>query len=126
MGGAQPLAITMNGGVALCVEVDPHRIERRLETGYVMDSTDDLDEALRLGRGKPVLGLADKRGVGDEGRDQRAAAGQEVIAGDISGLLVADKLAVGLHAFQDRVPERVRKRQSRPDNPPIQGGANQG
>jgi urocanate hydratase len=47
MGGAQPLAVTMNGGVALCVEVDPHRIERRLETGYVMDSTDDLDEALR-------------------------------------------------------------------------------
>src|SRR3982750_1126998 len=32
MGGAQPLAITMNGGVALCVEVDPHRIQRRLET----------------------------------------------------------------------------------------------
>ena len=35
MGGAQPLAVTMAGGVALCVEVDPHRIERRLETGYV-------------------------------------------------------------------------------------------
>src|ERR687896_2640058 len=33
MGGAQPLAITMNGGCALCVEVDLHRIERRLETG---------------------------------------------------------------------------------------------
>ena len=47
MGGAQPLAVTMNEGVALCVEVDPHRIERRLETRYVMDSTDDLDEALR-------------------------------------------------------------------------------
>ena len=47
MGGAQPLSVTMNEGVALCVEVDPHRIERRLETRYVMDSTDDLDEALR-------------------------------------------------------------------------------
>ena len=35
MGGAQPLAVTMNGGVALCVEVDPHRIERRVETGYL-------------------------------------------------------------------------------------------
>ena len=32
MGGAQPLAVTMNGGVALCVEVDPQRIRRRLET----------------------------------------------------------------------------------------------
>src|SRR5438552_15775840 len=35
MGGAQPLAVTMNGGVALCVEVDRHRIERRLETRYL-------------------------------------------------------------------------------------------
>ena len=46
MGGAQPLAITMNGGVALCVEVDPHRIERRLETGYLDESYDDTDRAL--------------------------------------------------------------------------------
>src|SRR5213078_1453540 len=35
MGGAQPLAVTMNGGVALCIEVDPHRISRRLETRYL-------------------------------------------------------------------------------------------
>jgi urocanate hydratase len=46
MGGAQPLAITMNGGVALCVEVDPHRIERRLETGYLDESYDDTDRAV--------------------------------------------------------------------------------
>lgn len=48
MGGAQPLAITMNGGVTLCVEVDPARIERRSATGYVDRSVTDLDEALRL------------------------------------------------------------------------------
>jgi urocanate hydratase len=47
MGGAQPLAVTMAGGVALCVEVDPHRIARRLETGYLDRSTTSLDEALR-------------------------------------------------------------------------------
>jgi urocanate hydratase len=47
MGGAQPLAITMNEGVALCVEVDPHRIERRLETGYLDERIDDLDAALQ-------------------------------------------------------------------------------
>ena len=47
MGGAQPLAITMNGGTALCVEVDPHRIQRRLETGYLDESHDDIDEAVR-------------------------------------------------------------------------------
>ncbi len=46
MGGAQPLAITLNGGVALCVEVDPHRIERRLETGYLDESFEDTGLAV--------------------------------------------------------------------------------
>jgi urocanate hydratase len=46
MGGAQPLAVTMNGGVALCVEVDPTRIERRIKTRYLDRETDDLDEAV--------------------------------------------------------------------------------
>jgi urocanate hydratase len=47
MGGAQPLAVTMNEGVALVVEVDPDRIERRLKTRYLDRSTEDLDEAVR-------------------------------------------------------------------------------
>jgi urocanate hydratase len=47
MGGAQPLAVTFNEGVALCIEIDPHRIARRLETAYLDKSTDSLDEALR-------------------------------------------------------------------------------
>jgi urocanate hydratase len=46
MGGAQPLAITMNDGVALCVEVDPHRIERRLETRYLDEQADSLEDAV--------------------------------------------------------------------------------
>lgn len=46
MGGAQPLAVTMNGGVALVVEVDRSRIERRLETGYCQQMYEDLDVAL--------------------------------------------------------------------------------
>jgi urocanate hydratase len=46
MGGAQPLAITMNGGVALVVEVDRERLERRLRLGYVDRATASLDEAL--------------------------------------------------------------------------------
>ncbi len=46
MGGAQPMAITMNEGVALCVEVDPTRIRRRLETGYLDEVADDVDDAL--------------------------------------------------------------------------------
>jgi urocanate hydratase len=46
MGGAQPLAVTMNGGVALCIEVDPHRIQRRLETRYLDEQADSLDDAV--------------------------------------------------------------------------------
>jgi len=46
MGGAQPLAVTMNGGVALVVEVDPARIERRVRERYLDRSTADLDQAL--------------------------------------------------------------------------------
>ncbi|QYJ16784.1 Urocanate hydratase [Rubrobacter xylanophilus DSM 9941] len=46
MGGAQPLAITMNEGVALCVEVDPRRIDRRLEHRYLDERIDDLDAAV--------------------------------------------------------------------------------
>jgi urocanate hydratase len=48
MGGAQPLAITMNGGVALCVDVDPHRIQRRLETRYLDVSSVSIEEAVGL------------------------------------------------------------------------------
>ena len=46
MGGAQPLAVTMNGGIALVVEVDPSRIERRLATRYVDERATNLDDAL--------------------------------------------------------------------------------
>jgi urocanate hydratase len=46
MGGAQPLAVTMNGGAALVVEVDRRRIARRLATRYVDEETSSLDEAL--------------------------------------------------------------------------------
>jgi urocanate hydratase len=46
MGGAQPLAATMAGAATLCIEVDPTRIQRRLETRYLDESTDSVDEAL--------------------------------------------------------------------------------
>src|SRR4249919_2774046 len=46
MGGAQPLAVTMNEGVALCVEVDPERLARRLDTGYLDERADDLADAV--------------------------------------------------------------------------------
>src|SRR5687767_1168012 len=56
MGGAQPLAATMNGAAFLGVEVDRARIERRLQGGYLDRMTDDLDEALDL-----VLAAKEKR-----------------------------------------------------------------
>ena len=46
MGGAQPLAVTLAGGVAICVEVDSHRIQRRLETRYLDEVASSLDDAI--------------------------------------------------------------------------------
>ncbi|MGK5507272.1 urocanate hydratase [Brevibacillus formosus] len=48
MGGAQPLAVSLNGGVSINIEVDPTRIQRRLDTKYLDVMTDSLDEAIRL------------------------------------------------------------------------------
>jgi urocanate hydratase len=50
MGGAQPLAVTLNGGVAICVEADDERIARRLEHRYLDVRADDLDHAVALAR----------------------------------------------------------------------------
>ncbi|MGC8902437.1 MAG: urocanate hydratase [Fervidobacterium sp.] len=50
MGGAQPLAVTMNDGVVIAVEVDKRMIDRRLQTGYLDTWTDNLDEALKMAK----------------------------------------------------------------------------
>ncbi|MFA5907268.1 MAG: urocanate hydratase [Vicinamibacterales bacterium] len=63
MGGAQPLAVTMNGGVALVIEVDPARIEKRLASKYLDDSTADLDDAVRRAQQYARDGLARSIGV---------------------------------------------------------------
>jgi urocanate hydratase len=63
MGGAQPLAVTMNEGVALCVEVDPARIERRIKTRYLDRETDDLDEALQWAISAKASGQAVSIGI---------------------------------------------------------------
>ena len=59
MGGAQPLAVTMNEGVALVIEVDPHRAARRLELGYVDRVTSSLEEALAWGRSAAAEGRSE-------------------------------------------------------------------
>ena len=48
MGGAQPLAITLNGGVALCIDVDPDRVQRRIETGYLDVVADSVEAAIEM------------------------------------------------------------------------------
>jgi urocanate hydratase len=58
MGGAQPLAGTMAGAAILCIEVDPARIERRLETRYLDESTDSLDDAVQRIRAAAAEGRA--------------------------------------------------------------------
>ncbi|HET7293956.1 MAG TPA: urocanate hydratase [Vicinamibacteria bacterium] len=58
MGGAQPLAATMNEGVILVVEVDRHRIARRLETGYLDTTCEDLDDAVARARTAQAEGRA--------------------------------------------------------------------
>ncbi|MFB9825319.1 urocanate hydratase [Halobaculum roseum] len=58
MGGAQPLAVTMNRGVCIAAEVDEHRIDRRIETGYCQAKTDDLDEAIERAEAAAEAGEA--------------------------------------------------------------------
>ena len=59
MGGAQPLAVTMNDGVALCVEVDPARAQRRIDTRYLDEIADNLDDAVE----RAVAAAADGRAL---------------------------------------------------------------
>src|SRR5687768_3491947 len=59
MGGAQPLAVTMNEGVALVIEVDPERARRRQEIGYVDRRTGSIDEALAWVRSAAAEGRAE-------------------------------------------------------------------
>jgi urocanate hydratase len=58
MGGAQPLAATMTGAAILCIEVDPARIQRRIETRYLDEAAESLDDALARVRGAAADGRA--------------------------------------------------------------------
>jgi urocanate hydratase len=63
MGGAQPLAVTMNGGVALCVEVDPARLRRRLDTGWLDEEAGSVEDGLSRARAAADAGKAVSIGV---------------------------------------------------------------
>jgi len=83
MGGAQPLAVTMNGGVCIAAEVDEERIDRRLETGYCQEKTDDLDEAIERARAAAAANEAYSVGVHMNAADMLEALGDRDVVPDI-------------------------------------------
>lgn len=63
MGGAQPLAVTMNEGIAICIEVDPTRIQRRLDTRYLDVKADNVEHAVKLAKEAKEKGEAKSIGL---------------------------------------------------------------
>jgi len=87
MGGAQPLAVTMNGGAVICVEVDPERISRRLATRYLDVVADSLDSAVRLA----VEAKADRRALSVGVCANAADAVASLAASDVPIDIVTDQ-----------------------------------
>jgi urocanate hydratase len=73
MGGAQPLAVTMNEGVCIAAEVDEARIDRRIETGYCQEKTDDLEAAIRRAEAAAAAGERYSVGVHTNAADMLEA-----------------------------------------------------
>ncbi len=97
MGGAQPLAVTMNGGVFLGIDVDPSRIARRLATGYLDEQAHDLDDALARARRACERGQAVS--IGLEGNCARVLP--ELVRRGITPDLVTDQTSAHdpLHGY---------------------------
>ncbi|KID30873.1 urocanate hydratase [Prauserella sp. Am3] len=87
MGGAQPLAVTMNDGVALCIECDPQRARRRLDGGYLDELADDLDDALR----RVTAAKADRRALSVGVIGNAADVLPEVLRRDVDVDIVTDQ-----------------------------------
>ncbi|GAA4233730.1 urocanate hydratase [Actinomadura meridiana] len=104
MGGAQPLAIAMNGGAALCLEVDQAKITRRMRLGYLDVQAQDLDHALSL-----VLAARDERRALSVGLLANAAeALPEIVARDVPVDIATDQTSAHdplLYAVPDLSPE---------------------
>ncbi|HYN10960.1 MAG TPA: urocanate hydratase [Vicinamibacterales bacterium] len=116
MGGAQPLAVTMNDGVALVVEVDPARIKRRLETKYLDEATGSLDEALARAQDYCRRGAA--RSIGLEGN--AADVIPALVARGVTPDVVTDQTSahdalVGYVPNGMSLAEAVRLRERSPD-----------
>ena len=97
MGGAQPLAVTMIGGVALCIEVDPARLRRRLDTGWLDEEASSVEDGLRRARAAADAGKAVSIGVVANAADAFPA----LLAGGASIDVVTDQTSAHdpLHGY---------------------------
>jgi urocanate hydratase len=116
MGGAQPLAVTMNEGVALCVEVDRERIERRLATRYLDEVADDLEDAIR----RCEVAKAERRPLSVGLRANVVDVLPELLARDFPADIVTDQTSAhdALNGYVPNlidVDEAARLREADPD-----------
>jgi urocanate hydratase len=116
MGGAQPLAVTMNEGVALVVEVDPARIRRRLETKYLDEAAGSLDEALDRARDYCRRGVARSIGLEANAADViPALVAREVTPDVLTDQTSAHDALLGYVPNGMSLAEAVRLRDRSPD-----------
>jgi urocanate hydratase len=124
MGGAQPLAVTMNEGVALVIEVDPARIRRRLQTKYLDETASSLEKALDRARGYCARGVARSIGLEANAADVLPALVAQGVTPDVltdqtsahdallgyvpNGLSLADAIRL-----RERAPEEYLERSMR-------------
>jgi urocanate hydratase len=101
MGGAQPLAVTLNGGTVLIVDVDPARLQRRVDHGYLDEMTDDLDDALA----RVVDAKAERRALSVGLVGNAATVFAEILARGVAVDVVTDQTSA--HDPLNYLPEGV-------------------
>ncbi|PSQ42911.1 urocanate hydratase [Halobacteriales archaeon SW_7_68_16] len=119
MSGAQPLAVTMNRGVCLVAEIDEDRIDRRLETGYLEDAVDSLDEGIERARaavddGEPYSVAVRMNAADFYGELLNRGVVPDVVTDQTSAHAVEDYYPSGYsvaeaEAFRERDPEGYRE-----------------
>jgi urocanate hydratase len=116
MGGAQPLAVTMNEGVCIAAEVDEDRIDRRIETGYCMEKTDDLGEAIANAREAAAAGDPYSVGVHTNAADMlEAMLDRDFVPDVVTDQTSAHDALEGYYPADYTVAEADRLREDDPD-----------
>ena len=116
MGGAQPLAVTMNGGVCIAAEVDEKRIDRRIETGYCEEKADDLGEAIKMAEEAAEAGEPYSVGVHTNAADMLEAMLERGFVPDVvTDQTSAHDALEGYYPSGYTVDEADRLREDEPD-----------